>query len=63
MAFAATGRTWGTSTNFDDGETASAWGGGFRRLVARRLGIYMGIDVAQGPEETAFYIQTGSAWR
>jgi hypothetical protein len=44
-------------------ESASAWGLGFRRLVARRLGIYMGIDVAKGPEETAFYIQAGGAWR
>ena len=44
-------------------ESASAWGLGFRRLVARRLGIYMGIDVARGPEETAIYIQAGSAWR
>jgi len=45
------------------GESASAWGIGFRRLMARRLGIYMGIDIARGPEETAFYIQAGSAWR
>jgi hypothetical protein len=44
-------------------ESASAWGLGFRRLVARRLGIYMGIDLARGPEETAIYIQAGSAWR
>ena len=44
-------------------ESASAWGVGFRRLMARRLGIYMGVDVARGPEETAFYIQAGSAWR
>ena len=63
VAFAGTGRTWGTSKNFDDADSASAWGGGFRRLVARRLGIYMGIDIASGPEETAFYIQVGSAWR
>ena len=42
---------------------ASAWGVGFRRLVARRLGIYMGVDIARGPEETAIYIQAGSAWR
>jgi hypothetical protein len=63
LAFAGNGRTWGTSKNFEEGESASAWGAGFRRLVARRLGIYMGIDVAQGPEETAFYIQAGSAWR
>ena len=45
------------------GETASAYGVGFRRLVARRLGIYMGVDIARGPEETAIYIQAGSAWR
>ncbi len=44
-------------------ESVSAWGVGFRRLMARRLGIYMGVDVARGPEETAFYIQAGSAWR
>ena len=33
-------------------ESASAWGLGVRRLVARRLGIYMGVDLAKGPEET-----------
>jgi hypothetical protein len=63
VAFAGNGRTWGTSENFDDADSASTWGVGLRRLVARRLGIYMGIDVASGPEETAFYIQAGSAWR
>jgi len=63
LAFAGNGRTWGTNKNFDDADSASAWGGGIRRLVARRLGIYMGLDVARGPEETAFYIQVGSAWR
>jgi hypothetical protein len=51
----------GTSKSFDDCESASAWGGGFRRLIARRLGMYMGIDVAKGPEDTAYYIQAGSA--
>jgi len=45
------------------GESVSAWGVGFRRLMARRLGIYMGLDIARGPEETAIYIQAGSAWR
>jgi len=54
VGFVGTGRA---------GESASAWGVGFRRLVARRLGIYMGVDIARGPEETAIYIQAGSAWR
>jgi hemolysin activation/secretion protein len=63
IGFLGTGRTWGTSKEFSDADSASAWGVGFRRLVARRLGMYMGIDIAKGPEETAFYIQAGSAWR
>jgi hypothetical protein len=54
VAFAGTGHAE---------ESASAWGAGFRYLIARRLGIYMGVDIARGPEETAFYIQAGSAWR
>jgi hypothetical protein len=63
VAVATIGRTWGTSKSFSDADSASSWGLGFRRLVARRLGIYMGIDLARGPEETAIYIQAGSAWR
>ena len=63
VGFGGTGLTWGTRTDFDDADSAGAWGAGFRRLVARRLGMYMGIDVAFGPEDTAFYIQAGSAWR
>jgi hypothetical protein len=39
-----------------------AGGGGFRYLLARKLGLQTGIDVARGPEETAFYIQVGSSW-
>jgi hypothetical protein len=35
---------------------------GFRYLLARKLGLQVGIDVARGPEETAWYLQVGSAW-
>src|SRR6266850_976602 len=34
-----------------------------RYLIARRLGLYAGVDIAKGPEDTALYIQAGSAWR
>jgi hypothetical protein len=61
VGFAGTARTWGT--HFSDADSISSAGAGFRYLIARRLGIYMGLDVARGPEETAFYIQAGSAWR
>jgi hypothetical protein len=63
IGFAGTGRTWGGAKNFSDADSANAWGAGFRYLIARRLGLYMGVDIAKGPEDTAFYIQAGSAWR
>lgn len=63
VGFAGSARSWGTHVGFGDANTASAWGAGVRRLIARRLGLYAGLDVARGPEETAFYIQVGSAWR
>jgi hypothetical protein len=63
IGFAGTGRAWGKTTEFSDGEVARAVGGGFRYLIARRLGLSMGIDIARGPEDTAFYIQAGSSWR
>jgi len=63
VGFAGSGRTWGAASGFSDGETAGSFGAGFRYLVASRLGMYVGIDVARGPEETAIYIQVGNAWR
>jgi len=37
-------------------------GVGMRYLIASKLGLQMGIDIAQGPDDTAFYIQFGSSW-
>jgi hypothetical protein len=63
VAFTGAGRAWGTNENFGDSDSVTSWGVGFRYLIARRLGFYMGVDIAKGPEDTAFYIQAGSAWR
>jgi hypothetical protein len=63
IGFLGAGRAWGSTTSFGDADTAKSWGVGFRYLIARRLGLYMGADIARGPEDTAFYIQAGSAWR
>lgn len=38
-------------------------GAGFRYLLARELGMHVGIDVAKGSEETIWYLQVGSSWR
>jgi hypothetical protein len=43
-------------------KTAGAGGVGFRYQLARKFGLHVGIDVARGPEDTAFYIQVGNAW-
>ncbi|MCD6543712.1 MAG: BamA/TamA family outer membrane protein [Flavobacteriaceae bacterium] len=37
-------------------------GGGFRYLLARKLGLKMGMDIARGPEDWAFYITVGTGW-
>jgi hypothetical protein len=44
------------------GDLAWSAGGGFRYLLARLFGLKMGIDVARGPEDWAFYVVFGSAW-
>jgi hypothetical protein len=43
-------------------KTAAAGGIGFRYEIASKFGLHVGIDVARGPEDTAFYLQVGSAW-
>jgi hypothetical protein len=44
-------------------EVAWSVGGGFRYLLARAFGLRVGADVARGPEEWAFYVVFGNAWR
>jgi hypothetical protein len=44
-------------------EVAWSAGGGVRYLLARAFGLRMGADVARGPEEWAFYVVFGNAWR
>ena len=63
VGFTGAGRAWGLTTSFNEADTVVSWGAGFRYQIARRLGIYAGLDVARGPEDTAIYIQVGSAWR
>jgi hypothetical protein len=49
----------------DFGEDSAKWAGGcgFRYLIARRLGLRVGLDPAVGPEDTVLYMGIGSAWR
>jgi hypothetical protein len=36
---------------------------GVRYMIASRLKLAVGLDVARGPEKTAFYLQIGNAWK
>ena len=48
---------------FSDATTAVSKSIGFRYPVARRLGLYAGLDVADSNFDHAFYLTIGSAWR
>ena len=63
VGFAGAGRAADSNGNLRDAPSRTTVGAGFRYLVARALGLRAGIDVARGPEENAFYIIVGSAWR
>ncbi|MFZ4284997.1 glyceraldehyde-3-phosphate dehydrogenase [Variovorax sp. HJSM1_2] len=63
VGFIGAGRAWGRNSEFGDVGSAVSKGVGARYLIARKLGIWVGLDFARGPEGNAGYIQVGSAWR
>lgn len=63
LVFSGAGRAWGRRIDFSHAQTVPGDGAGFRYLIARRLGIHAGLDVAHGDNGTVFYIQVGSPWR
>jgi hypothetical protein len=60
--FAGGGYTASVDVFEASSESVAAGGVGFRYRIARKLGMQVGMDVARGPEETAFYLTVGSAW-
>ena len=63
VGFAGAGRAWGTRTSFSEGTDTFTRGAGFRYLLARRLGLYAGVDWAWSTQDHGWYLQVGSAWR
>ena len=62
VGFGGSGWTAENISDFGDESAKFAGGGGFRYLIARRLGLRVGLDVAVGPEDTVLYMGIGSAW-
>jgi outer membrane translocation and assembly module TamA len=61
VGFAGAGKAFGDDDQ-DDSDLIISRGIGIRYLIAAKLGLQMGVDIARGPEDTAFYVQVGSAW-
>lgn len=62
VGFVGAGWAENSLSDYSGSEARVAGGLGFRYLLARRLGLRVGLDVARGPEETAIYIIVGNAW-
>jgi len=67
VGFVGSGKTFGENllkreTDFSGADWRSAGGVGFRYEIARKFGMQVGLDVARGPDETAYYLTVGSAW-
>jgi hypothetical protein len=62
LAFTGQGRAAQEWDQLSDAEHAYNFGAGFRYLIARKLGLGVGLDIATGPEETVPYLIVGSAW-
>lgn len=62
LGFAGAGRTTAIGAS-DETTNVYSKGLGLRYFIARRFGAHVGFDIAKGPEDTAFYIQFGHAWR
>ena len=60
--FVGGGRAADSISDLSSADTHSAYGAGFRYLMARRLGMRIGLDVAKGPDDTYLYLVMGSAW-
>jgi outer membrane protein assembly factor BamA len=62
VGFVGGGTAWNHFERFESVQSIVTGGTGFRYEIARAYGIHMGLDVAFGPDNTAVYVQIGSAW-
>lgn len=62
VGFVGLGSAWNDFQHVDNANSIVTGGTGFRYEIARKYGLHAGLDVAWGPDNTAIYIQFGSAW-
>jgi len=61
VGFGGAGKAY-NDTPKGDSDIIYSKGLGVRYLIASKLGLQVGLDVAKGPDDTAIYIQFGSSW-
>ena len=62
LGFAGSGRAADSLSDLSSASSRTAYGVGFRYLMAKALGMRVGLDAAKGPEGTYVYIVMGSPW-
>lgn len=61
LGFTGVGKAYGRES-FSAAANVVSVGMGFRYLIARRLGLAIGLDVAHSKDQNAVYVQLGTAW-
>jgi len=62
VVFGGVGKAFEKPSEASDADTLYSYGAGVRYLIARQFKIRVGVDVAKGPEDWAYYVVFGSAW-
>ena len=62
MGYGGVAKAFDDWSEIGDAKLVYSVGSGFRYLLARSFKLRLGIDVARGPEEWAYYIVFGSNW-
>jgi len=62
LGFVGTGKTFSNQRFMEDKNWHWAGGAGFRYLLARLFRMRMGVDIAAGPDQFAYYIVLGHYW-
>lgn len=62
IGFAGMGTAFDNLQEMNASDLAWNVGTGFRYMIARMLGLKMGLDFARGPEDYAVYVVFGTSW-
>jgi hypothetical protein len=63
VLFGGLAKAFDRCSEASDAQLVHSYGSGFRYLIARKFKLRVGVDVARGPEDWAYYIVFGSAWK